>query len=220
MRLGEAGRLDEVGLVEHEQVGGAQLPEDLVAGDVVRGALAHRLGVGDDDGGVLAIARQVAEHDDRAGIGDAAGLHDDVLGRVGAVAQQRELADEVARDAAADAAVLQADHLAVARLDELGVDVDRAEVVDEDGEAAIARVAQERVEQRRLARAEKAADDGQLDRFAGVVVTQRRALPVRGRRATRLPTPRGLPERSTTPSWCATTSRRGNARSSSPRSRR
>ena len=138
----------------------------MVRGLLGAGAIAHRLGVDDHHRRVPAISGEVAEHGDLARVGHAARLHHDVRGRIGTVAQQRQLADEVAGDAAADAAVRQADHLPLARLHELGIDVDRAEVVDEHGEPPVAGVAQQRVEQRRLARAEKAADHGQRDRLA------------------------------------------------------
>ena len=85
-----------------------------IARALVGGSRAHGLGVRDDDGRVLSIARQVAEHDDLAGVGDPAGLDHDVRGWVRSVAQKRELADEVAGYATADAAVAQAHHLAFA----------------------------------------------------------------------------------------------------------
>ena len=85
---------------------------------------------------------------------------DDMLGRIAPVAETGQREHELAAEAAADAAVGQADRLAVPRAHQLRVDVDRPEVVDQDGDAAVTAL-QEPVEQGRLAGAEKAADDGE-----------------------------------------------------------
>ena len=58
-------------------------------------------------------------------------------------------------------AVGQADHVAGDADHQLGVDVDRAEVVDQHGHPQTMIAAQEAVEQRRFARAQKAGQDGQ-----------------------------------------------------------
>ena len=82
-----------------------------MAGVLVLGAGAHRLGVGHDDDRVAYVAGHVAEDRDLARVGDAAGLDDDLLGRVVDVAQAGERGDEVAADPAADAAVRERQHL-------------------------------------------------------------------------------------------------------------
>ena len=76
---------------------------------------------------------------------------------------------EVVADLAADAAVGEADHVAVHPDDKFGVDIDRAEVVDEDPDAQAVIPGQDAIEQRRLSRPEKAGQDRDRNGLAVVV---------------------------------------------------
>ena len=128
---------------------------DVVEGERRRSVIELRLvaegrdGVGDGDG-----------------LADARGLDDDVveLTRVG---DAGELASEVVGEGAADAAVGHRDELVglgeTTLLDEVGVDVDLADVVDDDGRANALVVGEDAVEQRRLASPEIAGDEDDLD---------------------------------------------------------
>ena len=97
---------------------------------------------------------------DGLGLADAAGLDDDIVelvvgGKLG------ELLDEVGAQRAADASVLEGHQVVLvaaahdaALLDELGVDVHFAQVIDNHGKAYVAFVGEDAVQQRRLAAAE------------------------------------------------------------------
>ena len=74
--------------------------------------------------------------------------------------------DEVAPDRAAEAAGREQDHAVLDRLDEQVVEADLAELVDDHDRVGERRIAQEPVEQRRLAGAEEAGEHGQRDRRA------------------------------------------------------
>ena len=94
------------------------------------------------------------------GIGEPGGLDDHAPERgdtpVVAPAQQiLKGCDEVAAHRAAQAPGREQDHAVVGRLDEQVVEPDLAELVDDHDRVGERRVAQEMVEQRRLARAEK-----------------------------------------------------------------
>ena len=99
---------------------------------------------------------------------EAGGFDDDVLD---AVARQNgvERRHEFVGDRAAQAAVGQFDDILLragvvaAAFEDFAVDADIAELVDDDGEAAALRVGDDVADQRRLAGAEKAGDDGAGD---------------------------------------------------------
>ena len=76
--------------------------------------------------------------------------------------------DQIVADVAADAAVGEADDVpfALDSDDEVGVDVDRAEVVHQDRYAKAVIAGEDAVQQRRLARAEEPRQHGERDGFA------------------------------------------------------
>ena len=96
----------------------------------------------------------------RRGIGEAGRLDDDRVEPALALHQPLDDADEVAAHRAADAAVVHLEHFLVRADDEFVVDADLAELVDDDRVALAVRLAQDAVEQRRLAGAEIAGEDG------------------------------------------------------------
>jgi len=71
-------------------------------------------------------------HEDPGGIGHAAGFEQDVFDGLRTRKQGGDRLGEIVADLAADAAIRQADRVAVHPDDEFGVDIDRAEVVDQD----------------------------------------------------------------------------------------
>ncbi len=104
----------------------------------------------------------------RRRIGEAGGLHDHALERGAAIIEiAQELLQrghEIAAQVAAQAAARQHHHVAVDLLDQQMVERDVAEFVDDDGGVAQIRVAQQPVQQRGLAGAEKAGEQRQRDR--------------------------------------------------------
>ena len=160
--FGEFGLGDEVGLVQHDDVG---------EGDLVLGfrrilqAVAQPFGVGDGDDriepGVLLhvlVDEEGLRH--RGRIGQARGLDDDGVELALALHQAVEDADEVAAHGAADAAIVHLEHFLVGADDEVVVDADLAEFVDDDGVFLAVVFRQDAVEQRGLAGAEIARQHG------------------------------------------------------------
>src|SRR5208282_5940502 len=97
--------------------------------------------------------------------------------------------DEVVANLAADAAIGEADHITVHADDEFGVDIDRAEVVDEDSDTQAVITGQYAIQQGRLSRSEKAGQDRQRNGFAVVVYDLHKCLLSKGD----LPENRNLP---------------------------
>ncbi len=100
---------------------------------------------------------------DRAGVGQAGRLDEDVVELVAPLHQVAEDADEVAADGAADAAVVHLEDLFLGADDELLIDADLAELVLDDGDALAVLLGEDVVEQRGLAGAEEAGEDGDGD---------------------------------------------------------
>ena len=100
---------------------------------------------------------------DRRGIGEARRLDDDRVEAPLALHQALDDADQVAAHGAADAAVVHLEHFLVGADDEFVVDADLAEFVDDHRVAVAVRLAEDAVEQGRLAGAEIAGEDGDGD---------------------------------------------------------
>src|SRR5210317_541772 len=88
-------------------------------------------------------------------IRDTAQLDEQMVGSLGPPQQPEASPDQIIADGAADAAVGKLDGVVLDPDDELGVDIDRAKVVDEDRGAHTVVAAQNVVEQRRLPGAQK-----------------------------------------------------------------
>jgi hypothetical protein len=106
--------------------------------------------------------------EDRGGLGDAGGLEDDLVG----CRALRDLGDAVPEVAlhvelAAHAAAGELEHVAAPEQDELGVDGDPPQLVDEHGDAAAVRRAEDAVERGRLPGAEEAGEDREGNLGAG-----------------------------------------------------
>ena len=117
----QRGRVDQVGLVEQHHVG----ERDLLGGLVqLVDVLLEVLGVHHGDDGVeleLVLELVVDEEGlrDRAGVGHAGGLDQDVVELVAALHEVAEDADQVAAHRAADAAVVHLEDLLLGADDEL-----------------------------------------------------------------------------------------------------
>ena len=116
------------------------------AGDAVQSNPVAQIGV-------------VEGHENASGIGDATGFKEDIFDCLRSREQRDDRVDEVVSNLAADAAVGEADHVALHPDDEFGVDIDRAEVVDEDAYAEAVVPREDAIEQRRLSCPEKARQD-------------------------------------------------------------
>ncbi len=163
-------RAREVGLGEQQAVGnGGLLCRNLLA--VERVGAVDRIDGGhdpaeDDALGDRRIGHERLQH--RRRIGKSAGLDHEARERddgafVTAPQQIVNGRCEVVADFAAQASGLQLDQAVLARLDQVVVEADLAELVDDHGGARKLRPAKQAAEQRRLAAAEKAGEDQGLD---------------------------------------------------------
>ena len=197
----EPVRVDEIGLVEHDEVGAQELVlvdflERIVVverrvGHALRGdargivgeaALGDGRRVDDRDHAVDrepgAQLRPVERLDQRLRQREPGGLDDDVVGLRLAREQRLDRRREIVGDGAADAAIGKLDDRLFragrvgAALQEIAVDADVAEFVDDEREPPPAGVRQQMADQRRLAGAEKAGDDGdgRLGEHAGPIL--------------------------------------------------
>ena len=164
--FGELVRRDEVGLVEEDHVGEADL---LLGLGRVTEALDQVLGVGDRDHRVELRPRlHLVVHEeglgDRRRVGEAGGLDEDAIEPAGTLHQPLDDADQVAAHRAADAAIVHFVDLLVGFDDEVVVDADLAEFVDHHGIALAVVLREDAIEERGLAGAEIAGEhrDGDL----------------------------------------------------------
>ena len=97
------------------------------------------------------------------GVGHSAGLEQDVFGLFGTSHELGHRSGQIVADVAADAAVGEIDDVPVVLHsdDEFSVDVDRTKVVHQHRDAKAVIAGQDAVQQRRLAGAKKAGQDGQ-----------------------------------------------------------
>ncbi len=186
-RLG--GGVDQIGLVEHDHVGGHELilidlgqRVVVIDGGVFLALAGDGLGVvgetafgdgrridhGDDavDGKARADRGPIEGLDQGLRQRKAGGLDEDVLGRVGAVDQRLHGRHEILGDRAAQAAVGQLDDILfracvdAATAQQFTIDADAAELVDDKREPLAAHGLKHMPHQRRFTGPEKAGDDG------------------------------------------------------------
>ncbi len=156
------GRRDEIGLVEEDDVGEADLLLRLRA--VLEGA-EEMLGIGDRDHRIeLGLRLDLVVHEEglrhRRRIGEPGGFHQDAVEAARPLHQPLDHADEIATHGAADAAVVHLEDFLVRLDDEIVVDADLAELVDDDGVLLAVVLGEDTVQQRRLAGAEVAGENG------------------------------------------------------------
>ena len=160
--FGEFGLGDEIGLVEHDDVG----ERDLVLGfGRVLQPVAQPFGVGHrhhrvEPGVLLHVLVDEEGLRHRRRIGEARGLDDDGVELALALHQAVEDAHEVAAHGAADAAIVHLEHFFVGADDQVVVDADLAEFVDDDGVFLAVVFRQDAVQKRGLAGAEIAGQHG------------------------------------------------------------
>ena len=158
-------RRHEVGLVEDDDVREGDLV--LRFGRILE-PVGEPFGVGHRDDGVEpGRVRDVLVHEEglrhRRRVGEAGRLDDDGVELALALHQPVEDADEVAAHGAADAAVVHLEHFLVRADDEIVVDADLAELVDDDGVFLAVLLGEDAVQERGLAGAEIAGEDGDGD---------------------------------------------------------
>ena len=189
-----AGSIDQVALREDHQIGAGDLVlehfldrivmVERLVGAALRGERIHvrrdaALGEGcpidngnDAVDGDAALHRRPLERlHERFRQSEAGGLDQDVVDLRRARQDQVERRHEIVGHGAADAAIGELDdvllraRLDAAALEDIAVDADVAELVDDDRQPAATGVFQDVADQRRLAGAEKAGDDGAGDAF-------------------------------------------------------
>ena len=164
--MARSGWLDEVGLVEHDLVGEGDLLARLAAfGEAEKDMLGvdhrgHRI----EPGSGFHVLVDEERLRDRPWIGEARGLNDDGVERLGgrglALHQALENADQVAAHGAADAAIVHLDNFFIRPDDQVVVDAALAELVDDHGVAFAVILGEDAIEKRGLAGAEIAGEDG------------------------------------------------------------
>ncbi len=132
-------------------------------------------GVEDGDEGVDAVERRRPrlrgeQPRDRSGFGDARRLHDQGV-ELAVLRQPDHSGLQVVLEFTADTPVREFGHAArdvQFRIGghQVGVDVDRPHIVDQDGDVPVVGVGQDVVEKRRLPRPQAAGDDGHRNRLA------------------------------------------------------
>ncbi len=160
--LAQLRRRHEIGLVDDDDVGEGDLVLRLRGVAQPRG---EPLGVGDrhhrvEPGRLLHVLVDEEGLRHRRRVGEAGRLDDDRVEPALPLHQPFDDADEVAAHGAADAAVVHLEHFLVGADDEFVVDADFAELVDDDRVALAVRLAEDAVQERRLAGAEIAGEDG------------------------------------------------------------
>ena len=192
MRSIAFGIAQKIGLVEDHHVGAVELILEQLLDRVlvieigIGGALAatallivgeaafgKRLGVDHGHHAIDGHARldlgPVEGAHQRLRQGEARGLDDDVLGRRVAIEELLHGGDEIVRHRAADAAIGELDDIVLAAglvaagFEDLAVDADIAELVDDERDAPPSRIGEQMADERRLAGAEEAGDDGRRD---------------------------------------------------------
>jgi hypothetical protein len=176
--LGQRRGGGEVELVHHDQVGLGQAARHR-ASDVPVGKLRRQLlGIDKHD---HAIDRQAERRDvlrQTRRLGHARHLDHDPVQPIRPPDEARERLARSVRGRTAHAAVRQADRVALMGDDQPGVDVQRAEIVDDDADALAVVAGQDPVQERRLAGPEVAAKDGDGQRHAGAFQTLTPSLKV------------------------------------------
>ena len=169
LNLAQLLRRDEIGLVEHDDVGEGHL---VLRFRRVSETVEEELGVdqrhdGVEMGNLRTSSSMKKVLGDRDGVGDAGGLHQDGIEAAAALGEVLNDADQVASHGAADAAVVHLEYFLVGIDHEVVVDADLAELVDDDGIALAMVLGEDTVEQRRLAGTEVASEDGDGDGRGG-----------------------------------------------------
>ena len=153
----EAFLADPVALVDQDGVGVAELAANGLAIEQVE---AELLGVRHRDDGVepqrVTELRALEGLRHRQRIGDARGLDQDMVDRLGPPQHAHDAVQKVVVGRAADAAVAELDHAAFGRDDQVVVDADVAQLVHQHRGLHTGAVRQDVVHQRGLAAAQKA----------------------------------------------------------------
>jgi hypothetical protein len=155
---------DQVRLVQ-QQGPRQQLLQHVATHVTIDAAPAHRLGVGNDDHAIEPEARQVRVLCGGHRIRHATGFDDHPLRWLRAIEDAQHRLHQATCQRAADASVGKTDRVAIGSFDQVGIDLQCAEVVDQHRNAEPVGVAQEVVHQRGLAGAQVATDDGDRNRW-------------------------------------------------------
>ena len=160
---------DEIGLVDHDDIGKGDLVFGLTA---VLQAQRQVLCINQSHDGIeLRLGADVIVHEeglrDRDRVGEAGRLDDDAVEAARATHQAFDDPDQVATHRAADAAIVHFVDFLVRLDDQIVVDADFAEFIDDHGIFLAVVLGEDAIEQCRLAGAEIAGEHGDGCRFRG-----------------------------------------------------
>ena len=169
--LAQLGLGHEIGLVENDHIGKG----DLVLGfGRVLQAVAQPFRVGNRHHGIetrtrLHIVVNEEGLRDRCRVRETGRLHDDRVELAAPFHQTLDDADEIAANGAADATVVHLEHFLIGAHDEVVVDANLAEFVHDNRELKPVLLAQDTIEQGRLAGTQIAGENGDGDLVGHVV---------------------------------------------------
>jgi hypothetical protein len=153
-------RTDEIGFVQHNQVRKANLTQLEHVQSLIVAVRKNRLRVNDAGNTVkskeLLVSLIQEGHHDAFGVGHTARFQDDVVDRVLSCEQLLQRVNEVVADFAADATICETDCILLHAIDEFGVDIDGAKIVNEHAHPQAMLPVKNPVQQRGLSGAEEA----------------------------------------------------------------
>lgn len=160
-QLPQCGGIDEIYFVEYDDIcrlelSGGHDPFTCTHVKMVLGVHHDQHGIEPHE---ISEPGSIEAPGDGGGIRDTTGFDHDVLGRLRARHQALHGHHELIAKAAADAPIGEVDGIAVEPYDQLGVNVDLAEVVDDDADASAVRAVQKMIEDGGLARSKEATQD-------------------------------------------------------------
>ncbi len=135
--LDQRSLIRKIGFVENDQVRGRQLTAHRLAHVVIDSQPPEVGGIDEDDDQIEPETPPMAVGRDPGGIGHPAGLDEQPLGTRFQSSNVEERTGESIGHAATHASVGQGEHLAIVGLDERGINVDFAKVVDQNRRAGV-----------------------------------------------------------------------------------
>jgi hypothetical protein len=143
----DRGIVGQIDLVQDQKVGRLELAQYRIADTPIDSTSLHVICVDDDDDAVTMETRlEGGEIGNSGWIGDAGRFDNDMIELIRALEQGEQRRHQRITDTAAQAAVGKRDRAAAMFGDQLAVDIERTEIVDEDGEPPARRTGQQPVD--------------------------------------------------------------------------